>query len=120
MNVWLHDVSERMRIRRRAVARDAGLDESFDVGTYPEVPDEMNVRIDGGSTLRGALIGGLLLASGAGLAGVAANMAGMLGRDAIQQIVPEVQEPVDAVREVWGADADLEIVPPSDNPAGGR
>ncbi len=70
LNIMTHDVVERLRIRRKALAADSGLDESYDVGTYP--PDVTTVVMDKG---RGwlPLVAGLLT-GGLGTAGVAAAL----------------------------------------------
>lgn len=60
LNVMTHDVVERLRIRRKALADDAGLDNSYDVGTYP--PDLTTVVMPSNGLARlglGALAGGL-------------------------------------------------------------
>lgn len=60
LNVMTHDVVERLRIRRKALADDAGLDDSYDVGTYP--PDLTTVVMPNNGLARvglGALMGGL-------------------------------------------------------------
>jgi len=63
--MWIHDVAERLRIRRKAIARDANLDDSFDVGTYPSSSEEVVVHVNkGNNNLLSILIAGAL---GAGI-----------------------------------------------------
>jgi len=54
-----HDVVERLRIRRKALADDAGLDESYDVGTYPPAVTNLVVGRGLGRLGLGAVLGGL-------------------------------------------------------------
>lgn len=61
LNMWMHDVSERFRIRRKTLAKDAGLDESYDVGTYPS---EQTTIVVGGGGMSKALIAGMMLVTG--------------------------------------------------------
>ena len=68
--MWLHDVAQRMMIRRKSIAKDAGLPE-LDVGTYPAEPS--SVTINNGGFLKGALVGGLMAIAGAGAAGLAVH-----------------------------------------------
>ena len=78
--MWTMDVAERMKIRRKAIARDSGLDESYDVGpAYPQQgPSIVNVS-SGGGLIKGALLSSLLLAGGGGGALGAASWLGMFG-----------------------------------------
>ena len=76
-NMWLHDVTNRLQIRRKALARDAGLDESYDVGTYP---GESTTVIQGGP---GMVKTSLLTAALMGLGG-----AGVLGASQILDVLP--------------------------------
>lgn len=67
-NVWTHDFAERLKMRRKAIARADGIPE-HDVGTYPQ--NVIDVKVFGG--LRGVLLGAALTAAGAGGAlGIAA------------------------------------------------
>ena len=80
LDMWTMDVAERMKIRRKAIARDSGLDESYDVGpAYPQQgPSIVNVS-SGGGLIKGALLSSLLLAGGGGGALGAASLLGMFG-----------------------------------------
>lgn len=80
LDMWTMDVAERMKIRRKAIARDSGLDESYDVGpAYPQQgPQIVNVS-SGGGLIKGALLSSLLLAGGGGGALGAASLLGMFG-----------------------------------------
>jgi len=71
-NVWLHDLADRMRMRRQTIARADGLDPD-DVEHYP-VSGDMTVVQSGISPVKAALAGVLLMLTGAGAAvgGIAA------------------------------------------------
>jgi len=65
-NIWAHDIAQRLKIRRKTMAKDAGLGE-VDVGTYPS-NGAVNL-IDGGGFWKGLALatlagGGLGIASG--------------------------------------------------------
>lgn len=75
LNVMTHDVVERLRIRRKALAADAGLDESYDVGTYP--PEPSSVTVENGGWLKGLVAGGLMSMAGAGALGLGLSLAGV-------------------------------------------
>jgi len=91
-NVWTHDVTERMKIRRKVIARDCGLGD-IDVGTYPSHP-AINVVETGGGGLGKWL--GLLLAAGGGmgLLGSAQLLSPLLSEKAAAPavVVPQSQE----------------------------
>jgi hypothetical protein len=76
LNVWMHDVANRLQIRRKALARDAGLDESYDVGTYPS---ETTTVVQGGpGMVKSALLTAVLMGlGGAGVLG-ASHLLGSL------------------------------------------
>ena len=78
-NMWLHDVSNRLQIRRKALARDAGLDESYDVGTYPS--EVVTIEKRGMNPVVSLLLSGLLMATGGGGAIGIASVMGMLDRE---------------------------------------
>ena len=85
LNMWMHDVANRLQIRRKALARDAGLDESYDVGTYP---GETTTVIQGGP---GMVKTSLLTAALMGLGG-----AGVLGASNFLNAISSSQSrPVD-------------------------
>lgn len=110
-NVWTHDVTERLRIRRKTLARDAGLDPSYDVGTYP--PHSPPILIEqrqksGLGTLGSVLLGaGLLAGGGAGAVGLMS----LLKPDTeavVQPVKPETPKPgVDRDAEI-----EMEVIPP--------
>lgn len=90
------DVAERMKIRRKSIARDAGLEDSYDVGpAYPsEGPQIVNVSHGGGGLLKGAaLAAGLLLGGGGASLGVAAMLGAFVDRPAA--VVPATPAPVE-------------------------
>ncbi len=66
-NVWLHDVCDRLKLRRQTIARDSGLDTAA-VETFPTAPSVVNVRY-----------GGLASTLGAGLLALACAAAGATG-----------------------------------------
>ena len=76
LNMWMHDVANRLQIRRKALARDAGLDESYDVGTYPS---ETTTVVQGGpGMVKSALLTAVLMGlGGAGVLG-ASHLLGSL------------------------------------------
>jgi hypothetical protein len=97
-NLWHHDVAERMKIRRRGIARDAGLDDSYDVGTFPP---QIVVAADD-SRLKGVLMGAAMAAA-LGSGGFA--LSHFLG-------VPEKEVVEKVIEKVFDSDIDMEIVPP--------
>jgi len=108
--MWTHDVAERMKIRRKALAADAGLDDSYDVGTYP---DEVTTVIVGRGGGLGPLIGGVL-AGGLGSLGLAAALGAfsMSGTAATVPDPPKGQEWDITIESVNGKPAvtDVEVV----------
>ena len=44
-NILTSDVAERLKIRRKAIAKDVGLENDYDVGTYPPVIPESATNI---------------------------------------------------------------------------
>lgn len=112
-NLWFHDITERMKIRRKTLASDAGLDESYDVGNYPTTEETRETIIQNSGIIKGMVAGAGLLGGGVMLAGFALNALGMIGQPQIQ--VPEPKPPVEIIKtEVWGTEAELEIVPPAE------
>ncbi len=55
-NIWAHDIAQRLKIRRKIMAKDAGLGE-LDVGTYPS-NGAVNV-VDNGGFWKGVAMAGL-------------------------------------------------------------
>ena len=66
LNMWMHDVTSRLKIRRKALARDAGLEDSYDVGTYPPEPQTI-VRGGIGNVASAILTAGAMGLGGAGM-----------------------------------------------------
>jgi len=88
LNIMTHDVTERLKIRRKALATDAGLDESYDVGTYPPGVETVNIT-KGTNPIAAAVLTSVLLGTGgAGALGVA-NLLGMFDKAAA--VAPEDQ-----------------------------
>jgi len=65
--MWMHDVAARLQIRRKALARDAGLDDSYDVGTYPQEQQTL-IQPGGPGFIKTALVTAAMI----GLGGVGA------------------------------------------------
>ena len=65
-NIWAHDLTSRLRMRRKALANDMGL-EGWDVGTYPENKVVVAGSSGSGGVWKGAaMAAGLLAGGGAG------------------------------------------------------
>lgn len=62
-NIWAHDVASRLKMRRKAIANDMGLEE-WDVGSYP--PNQVMINAPAGGFVKGALLSAGLLAAGGG------------------------------------------------------
>jgi hypothetical protein len=100
-NVWLQDVADRMKIRRKSIANEAGMSEGYDVGTYPCSDNSMTVT--GAST--GAVVTAVLAtALGAGALGFAANSI----------MAPAAETVIDTITEIdiYDYTVDSEVVPP--------
>ena len=92
LNIMTHDVVERLKIRRKALAGDAGLDESYDVGTYPPGPETVNIT-KGMSPIAAMLLSTTMLAAGGGGALGIAKMAGAFAPSA--QVTERVEQRFD-------------------------
>lgn len=103
-NIWHHDLAERMKLRRRGLARDAGFDESYDVGTYPPEGNTNIVINEGMGFLKAAL-----LAAAMGAAGVAGGMAIM---SALRGPEKETVEKIIENTTIFDSDIEMEIIPP--------
>lgn len=104
-NIWHHDVAERMKIRRRGLARDAGFDESYDVGTYPEEPSTSIVIHEGMGFLRTALLAAVMGAAGLG---------GGIGlMSLLHQPAKETIEKIIEHEKVFDSDIEMEVIPPN-------
>lgn len=75
-NVWLHDVADRLRLRRKSIASADGLDPR-DVEPYP-ISGDVTIVNQGGGALKSALMTAALLAGGGGGALGLASLAGWL------------------------------------------
>jgi hypothetical protein len=100
-NVWSHDIVERMKIRRKVMAKDCGLGD-IDVGTYPSHPATI---INQSSSLLPIIAGlGIL---GGGVAG-GMGLAGAFDRDPVPVVAPAVIEktggPIEFDLEILGTD----------------
>jgi len=86
-NIWAHDLTSRLRMRRKALANDMGL-EGWDVGTYPENKVVVAGSSGSGGVLKGAaMAAGLLAGGGAG---------GVFLTDMMTNAVPAVEEVVES------------------------
>ncbi len=100
LNMLTHDIAERMKIRRKGIASDAGLEPSYDVGTYPS---EETTMIQGGGP--GMVKTSLLTAALMGLGG-----AGVLGASQLLGVLPSSRaQPVDAQPPAAVVPADTEF-----------
>lgn len=86
-NIWAHDMAERMKIRRKVIARDGGLGD-MDVGTFPSEGATHTVIDRGSNPLTGMLLAGLLSAGVGGLGTYA-----MLGDKSVTSGVNSVINP---------------------------
>ena len=92
LNVMTHDVVERLKISRKALASDAGLDESYDVGTYPPGPETVSIN-KGMSPVAAMVLSTAMLATGGGGALGAAKMLGLFdNKTQVQQVEQVLQE----------------------------
>ena len=101
-NVWSHDIVERLKIRRRTMAKECGLGD-IDVGTYPSHP--ASTVINQSSSLLPIMAGlGIL---GGGLAG-GMGLAGAFDRDPVPVVAPAVIEktggPIEFDLEILGTE----------------
>jgi len=100
-NIWSHDIVERMKIRRKVMAKECGLGD-IDVGTYPSHPATI---INQSSSIVPILAGlGIL---GGGLAG-GMGLAGAFDRDPVPVVAPAVIEktggPIEFDLEILGTE----------------
>ena len=65
-NVWAHDLSNRLKMRRKSVAKELGLGDDWDVGTFPSSTVTINEHQRGGILKGAALAAGLLAGGGTG------------------------------------------------------
>ena len=99
-NLWAHDISERMKIRRKVMARDSGLGD-LDVGTFPSEGATHTLVERGISPLAATLLAGAMAAAGVAGAGVYALLSG--SPDTITPKVPApTLKPIDLEIEVIG------------------
>ena len=101
LNVMTHDVVERLKIRRKALATDAGLDESYDVGTYPPGVETVNIT-KGTNPIAAAVLTSVLLGTGGAGALGAANLLGMFDKAAPAAAVAPEDQVFDVIIEGAG------------------
>ena len=105
-NVWAHDLSNRLKMRRKSVAKELGLGDDWDVGTFPSSTVTINEQQRGGILKGAALAAGLLAGGGTG---------GFLVSDLVNPVDPQpvmeaVQETVEkSVPEVAFGEFMLEL-----------
>ena len=81
-----------LKISRKALASDAGLDESYDVGTYPPGPETVSIN-KGMSPVAAMVLSTAMLATGGGGALGAAKMLGLFdNKTQVQQVEQVLQE----------------------------
>ena len=98
-NIWSHDIVERMKIRRRTMAKECGLGD-IDVGTYPSHPAPI---INHPSSILPLLAGlGIL---GGGLAG-GMGLAGAFDRGPVPVVAPveKTGGPIEFDLEILGTE----------------
>ena len=93
-NIWAHDIAQRLKIRRKIMAKDSGLGE-LDVGTYPS--NGAVYMQDQGGFWKGIVV--------AALAAGGLGMASGLFQMPLQATAPVQQPPAATVQE-W----DLEVI----------
>lgn len=96
-NVWTHDITERLRLRRVGEAKERGL-EDYNVGTYPS-----ELLIKKGTGLKGVIAGALIL--GSGIAG------GIALTDYFNSKETVTTKIIDNTK-VFDTDIEMEIIPP--------
>jgi len=99
-NVWSHDIVERLKIRRRTMAKECGLGD-IDVGTYPSHP--ASTVINQSSSLLPIMAGlGIL---GGGLAG-GMGLAGAFDSDPVPVVAPveKTGGPIEFDLEILGTE----------------
>ena len=103
-NMWAHDMSERMRMRRKVIARDSGLGDT-DVGTFPSEGATHTLIEKGVSPLTAMLMAGAMGVAGAGGYSLLNNNSVTSGDNSVTQ-PPKVSaptlEPIDLEIEVIG------------------
>jgi hypothetical protein len=101
-NIWLHDLSELLRMRRKVKAKDMNL-EDWDVGTFPEHPSNVVVN-NGGGWLKGMLAGGALtMGMGGGALGLASFLGGA-SPSPVPAVAPEVPQSYEYELEIISVD----------------
>ena len=99
-NIWAHDIAQRLKIRRKTMAKDAGLGE-VDVGTYPS-NGAVNL-IDGGGFWKGIALAGLA-------AGGLGAVSGLFQLKPEAPLVVDPSPPVVAPAEAAAQEWELEIM----------
>lgn len=100
-NVWAHDLVERLKIRRKVMARDCGLGD-VEVGTYPSHP--ATIINDNGGFWKGIALAGLA-ATGLGTGALA--MSGAFA-EPLQRKTPLPSSTLYEI-EIIGTDSGVEV-----------
>ncbi len=99
-NIWAHDIAQRLKIRRKIMAKDAGLGE-LDVGTYPS-NGAVNL-VDNGGFWKGIAMAGL---AAGGLGAVSGLFQLKPETPLVVDPAPPVVAPAESVSQEW----ELEII----------
>ena len=99
-NIWAHDIAQRLKIRRKTMAKDAGLGE-IDVGTYPS-NGAVNL-VDNGGFWKGIALAGL---AAGGLGAVSGLFQLKPETPFVVDPAPPVVAPAEAASQEW----ELEIM----------
>jgi len=105
-NIWAHDIAQRLKIRRKIMAKDAGLGE-LDVGTYPS-NGAVNL-VDNGGFWKGIALAGL---AAGGLGAVSGLFQLKPETPLVVDPAPPVVAPAEAASQEW----ELEIISVDGNP----
>ena len=108
-NLWAHDMSERMKLRRKIIARDAGLGD-LDVGTFPSEGATHTLIERGSSPLATVLLAGAMAAAGAGGYALLGNSSDTASDKSVTD-TPKVVEPT-----VNPIELEVEVINGGDGP----
>ena len=100
-NVWAHDLVERLKIRRKVMAKDCGLGD-VEVGTYPSYP--ATIINDNGGFWKGLALAGLTSA------GLGAGFLALTGApDIMRNKKTPLPSPTLYEIEIIGTDSGVEV-----------
>ena len=98
-NIWSHDFAERLQMRRVSQAKEDGLGDDYNVGTYPS-----ELLVKKGTGLKGLLAMGL---AGASLLG-----GGVMGGAYLADMLKANKTIETITTEVIDYDVDMQVTPP--------